>query len=397
MPRKQARARLESAESTWTGPDLWRNWQAYTAGQGFQGGYEAILYSDAHVVGEIADGLEPYKIFNALGIPPAGGSVSASAGAVVRVGWYLQVRAPVDPNGPQAPRKSVTDHYVAVPLADQMACLLSLILGARFRSGGEVRDFSADPEADPAGRPSFFMHRQPALASPQRGTLLPGIAGRQVDLSTAKSGLESFFSLDPKHATAVVRAARLYRQALWVADDDGELAWLLLVSAVETAATLWHTRDTSQLDLLLQTNPELADLLRDAGGEGLVARAAELMKLNRPTAATQQFLLKFGATPPTERPPEWAQLDFSKLQKAINLIYSYRSQVLHAGAPFPGPLLEPPSVWDLEVPAEVPSGHWTQYGDHTLWMAKDLPMHFHTFAGIVRRALLAWLDELARR
>ena len=75
--------------------------------------------------------------------------IGASAGAVVRVGWYLQVRPSFDPNGPEAPRKSVTDHYVAIPLADQLACLLSLMLGARFRSGGEVRDFSADPQADP--------------------------------------------------------------------------------------------------------------------------------------------------------------------------------------------------------------------------------------------------------
>ncbi len=45
--------------------------------------------------------------------------------------------------------------------------------------------------------------------------------------------------------------------------------------------------------------------------------------------------------------------------------------------------------------AETPMGLWTQHGTHTTWMAKDLPMLFHTFAGLSHRALLGWWQEIA--
>ena len=147
--------------------------------------------------------------------------------------------------------------------------------------------------------------------------------------------------------------------------------------------------------LLVDQNPDLATLLLKTGGQGLLDDASSRMVLNRPTAATQSFLLKFATPPPEdERPDDVDRFDFSQLKKGVQQIYKYRSQVLHSGLPFPGPLLEVPWQGGNGMPAEIPGGHWTQHGTHTTWMAKDLPMLFHTFAGITRRALLAWWQEL---
>ena len=110
------------------------------------------------------------------------------------------------------------------------------------------------------------------------------------------------------------------------------------------------------------------------------------------------FLQAFGSAPQADqRPDEWARFDFTRLKKGVNLIYKYRSRALHSGQPFPAPLLETPWSGDMAHPTEVPMGLWTQVGSHNTWMAKDLPLLFHTFAALTRRALLAWWDELARQ
>jgi len=264
-----------------------------------------------------------------------------------------------------------------------------------MRSGGEIRDFSADVDADPAGRPAFYMHRPPTLMGPLRTSVIPDIAGAEVDLAGAVNLIEPFEQLESAAATVVLRAARLYRQALWVADDDCELAWLLMVSAIETAAAHWHPKGKEPPTILADQNPGLADLLLHAGGQSLLDLASEHIVLNRPTAATQSFLLTFATPPPEDqRPPEWARFEFAGLKKAVQLIYKYRSQTLHSGRPFPAPLLDVPWRVDMAAYAETPQGLWTQHGPHTTWMAADLPMLFHTFAGLSRRALIAWRATL---
>ena len=301
----------------------------------------------------------------------------------------------MDPNGPDRPKKSSSEHWVAVSLEDQLACLLSLALGVRLRSGGAIRRFSSDAGADPAGRPAFYAHSAPKLSSPLRASVIPDIAGADVNLTKAIPILDSFFRLDAETATAVLRSARLYRQALWVADDDCELAWLLMVSAVETAAALWHKQGHEPALILADQNPELAELLLRAGGQDLLQSASLHVSLNRPTAATQTFLVLFATPPPDDqRPPDWTRFDFASLKRAVGLIYKYRSQTLHGGLPFPAPLLEAPWKGDLNAYAETPLGLWTQHGPHTTWMAKDVPMLFHTFATLSRRALLAWWETL---
>lgn len=142
--------------------------------------------------------------------------------------------------------------------------------------------------------------------------------------------------------------------------------------------------------------PELAELLRAHGGPGLLDdAAAQLAHLTRATARFLEFVQEFAPDAPPERPEhEWAQVDWSKMKRAVGQVYGYRSAVLHAGEPFPAPLLEVPWAGDMAFPAERPLGLGTALGS-TTWAAKDLPMHLHVFAGTVRRALLGWWGRLA--
>jgi len=378
--------------ATPAGPDVWANWGAALSGLPTLGAYEAFLYTDAHVTGEALGGLGPYRLYNARGAVGLDRGPVLEAGVALRVEHHLPRRL----LEPDAYRHTSTAHYVGgAPLSDQLACLLSLALGARFRSGGETRTFDLD-DPDPGGRPGLATHRPPTLTPAPRHTVIPGIAGRTVLLDDAVPLLGVLPRLSAADATDVQRAARLYRQALWVADDDAELAWLLLVSAVEVGATQWAGRAGEPASGLVETMPDLAVLLRASGGQALLDSVApHLAHLTRATARFLAFVVEFGSAPPPDRPgPAWAQVDWSRIRTAAGQVYAYRSAVLHAGHPMPGPLLEVPWEGDLDFPVERPMGHGSGHGT-TTWAAKDLPMHLHTFAGLARRALKAWWLRLS--
>jgi hypothetical protein len=51
--------------------------------------------------------------------------------------------------------------------------------------------------------------------------------------------IEKLPRLTLEAANVVMKVARMYQQALWLADTHPEMSWLLFVSAVEAAAAYW--------------------------------------------------------------------------------------------------------------------------------------------------------------
>jgi hypothetical protein len=72
--------------------------------------------------------------------------------------------------------------------------------------------------------------------------------------------------------SALVRSARLYQDALWIATPFPTFGWLMLVSAVETAANAWRSSMGSPLDRLRDTRPDLLEYLDGTGVPGLADR-----------------------------------------------------------------------------------------------------------------------------
>ena len=70
--------------------------------------------------------------------------------------------------------------------------------------------------------------------------------------------ISSLPSLGAEQAIALVRSARLYQDALWLAESEPNLSWLLLVSAIETAANLWRSRKDLPLERLKESRPDFA-------------------------------------------------------------------------------------------------------------------------------------------
>ena len=308
--------------------------------------YEYDVYSDARFTGQMQVPQWPYAFLNAIDLEL--GTVEAAL--VIRAAFHSQ-------GNPDPPDWSKTDDtaYHGGWIDDELVALASLCLGARLASGGISRRFSVD---DPYGQPARWSRKpKPPFVSRDRG-MLPEVRGRHP--LDGLSRIESIPHVESKRYVSLVRSCSLYRDALWISEWDANLAWLLLVSALEAGA-------------------------KDACGDG------------GPRKRFINFAMRFMPEPPDTR-PEGDALRFawneSNLRSMTCKVYDYRSRALHEGTPFPAPMLEPP--WPPsrvdEADAEVPlmgSGGSTLGGT---WLASDVPINLHTFHYIARRVLLSWWD-----
>lgn len=193
-------------------------------------------------------------------------------------------------------------------------------------------------------------------------------------------------------AIALVRAARMYQDALWIVESEPSLAWVMLVSAVETAAHHWRSTEDTPLERLKDAKPELFAILEHTGIKDLPEQVAEcIVDSIGATRKFIDFIGKFLPGPPSRRPDSARHCwDTAALRRTMRIIYGYRSDALHSGRPFPAPMCEPPR---LEVPEEVPLGLAALRND-SIWFRKDTPLMLHVFEYIVRHSLLNWWGSM---
>jgi hypothetical protein len=366
------------------GTPAYDNWIAFRDGEPVLEGYECLVYTDARLTGELATGLEPYALFNLVPFPRGG----VQAAAALRMSLHVAFETwPLD--------KTDTARYHGGSMTDEIAALASLKCGIRLRTRGETRRF--DVGGDPRGRPvGWNLRPEPTLATGIRGTVLPQATGEHSMMPIAE--LDAFPALTPTQAIALVRSSRLYQDALWLVESEPHLSWLMLVSAIETAANLWRSEADKPLERLTASRPDFVKFLVATGGEELANRvASEYADSIRATKKFVDFLVAHLPSPPEKRPAAWGQVEWSPdgLRPAFRKIYEHRSRALHDGIPFPPPMCEPPFKDETsDTIAERPIGlAMSGYGG--TWMLKDTPMLLHTFEHIVRHVLNAWWASMA--
>jgi hypothetical protein len=213
--------------------------------------------------------------------------------------------------------------------------------------------------------------------------------------------MESLPRLSVADVIALIRVARLYQDALWLVEAQPPLAWLLLVSAVETAANRWRKSKGSPVERMRESKPALYDYLASLNNDDMTERVAEHIKDTLGCAKKfSDFILEFLPQPPSTRPPEeWCRYpwEHAKIRKAVKTIYGHRSRALHDGTPFPAPMCGLPfRRRDWIAPAEIPIGFAMHEGGG-IWLAEDVPLLLHTFEYIVRSALLGWWRRAAHK
>lgn len=375
------------AQSDNAGPVSWRNWKARIAGASSIGTIELRLYSDAWFIAEARDH-GPYTFLNAVPRMGRSGLYSMKPAIVLRVDDHIEDDRP--------DLKTTQDEdYHGGGLTDEIAALCAVILGVRIVAGPVERDWGFDwHEQDPLGRPrAHAAELLPSLAPAHDAPQIPDLLGQR-DLRRLKR-IDRFPYLEAPAARALIKSARLYQQALWIADTTPETAWLLLVSAMETAAAEWDGSAMSPVDRLKEAFPAMAEHLATSTDSTVLDVVAETLRpLTRASARFLDFAVAFAPEPPQHR-PRWGQVDFepSALRRSLKVIYTYRSRALHAGTPFPHPMCAPPRGHDKDAPEETPGG-LASGSRGSSWLAKDTPMLLHVFAYIVRGALLRWWTSI---
>jgi len=370
------------------GPYAYENWLAAEAGGPFESGYEFPLYSDAEFRPQATRFWGPYTLFNTL----SGPSPYSSVRPIFVLGIDLHLK-PLDLVDMYAETTEVGRYLGGGPELE-LAALCSLAMGIRLKHGGMTRVFNKQKEY-PRGLP---YGADVEGATRRTGGLTTGILPEVLKFEvTDVDRVPTYRFMTPAQAIALARAAKLYQDAVWVAEGEAELSWLFLVSAIETAADSWYGAEKrSPAEELRELRPEVAARLQRAGDDSLVEDIAGLFAGT--LGATKKFLsflLEFIPPAPTKRPPE-AQVSWSpdEMKGFLKVIYGHRSKALHDGVPFPPVMCQRPhQAQGWEVPAEAPV-EGTYRNAYGVWKRENTPMFLHTFEYIVRGALLKWWDSM---
>jgi hypothetical protein len=246
------------------GPPSYENWKSYIKKVPVREIFEYPLFSDARVTGENIGDFRPYYFFNP--VPPK------NKPGFVQPVFYLRIETCLEIERPDM-SKTDSERYHGGTLIDEIAALSSLALGIRLKAGSPTRIF--DVKGDPRGRPiEWIAKSKPFVIIENRGLKLPFVVNKaSVEELRPLSILPKLF---PSDAVALIRVSRLYQDALWIAESEPSLAWIMLVSAIETAATHWYKLKDTPIEKLRVSKPELVELLDSSCKEGISNEVAEL-------------------------------------------------------------------------------------------------------------------------
>jgi len=363
------------------GPFAYENWIAFQSNEALQATMEYPLFSDTHIIGnDLESG--PYHLINSVNI-----NVHQHRPAIIlRVDNYLDFQL-------SQHEKTDDSRYHGGLLSDEVAALVSLCLGIRLKSGGANRVFKLND--DPKGRPiSWGLDEDPIIPQVKGPRVLPRVISEH-NLAQAAI-LRTLHLVSPKNAMALVHAARLYQEAVWIAESTPELSWIMLTSAIETAAGQWQSEKETPRDRLRALHPELEKLLAVHGEQHVTDVANLIADLLKVRKKFTDFVLNFLPTPPQARPATRYQLSWNSeaMIESMDFIYWYRSKALHAGVPFPAPMCSPPFIVESGgEPSETPRGLAT-ITRGGVWRREHCPMLLHTFEYIVRGAILNWWSSI---
>lgn len=365
------------------GPASWENIKAFASGEPRHERMYVSLYGVESMTGRLEIG--PFEMASTSDLLGATDDVRPA----VRMDIH---RLPPDLVVDGELAKTDAKAYHGGDMSDEVAALLSLSLRARCRTGGRWWSHGIEPDA--CANPFFVDRLEPTspLASHSRD-VLPGLLGAQ-DVSAAEAHLRRYSALPGSHALALVKAARQYQLGVWVANEDPNLAWLRLVSAIEVASQTLKMPKVTHLERVQDLLPAFAATLGELDPEVAEGIAHTVSSIVGSTRRFLAFFDRFCPEPPMERPAVHDQVDWAALPETLKLIYGYRSKALHEGRPFPAPMCEAPRAFDSGVGIERPLG-LSAAAYNASWMKGEYPMLLAMFEYLVHGALLNWWEHLS--
>ena len=373
---------------------------------------EYVLLSDSIFSDEYTDENCPYIFYNLVNQEPG-------EKIVLRVKYYSKFPThafkegkkdltQTDSQAKGFNKKSNEEYYCGLSFPHDLIAICSLILGVRLKVGARTRNFASylDPLGSPANFESDSKHwscMELAKINNKNLKILPNI--EQYSQLNELEKLSCIKKLSIDRVFVLIKASNLYHEAIWIAEFEPQRAWLLLVSAIETVANLWHCKDSEDkkfpfiIDLIKNEIPQLNELFSLFEEQKKEEQFHDLIEyLIERSKATKKFIifvLEFFRDDLLV--PCFSSSTSEDKAKILKKIYEYRSRALHKGIPFPPGMCSHPKFShkykhnnkDKAVYHESCSalGEITESGS---WVKKDLPLNLNAFTIITRNILLNW-------
>lgn len=283
----------------------------------------------------------------------------------------LRIRE-ISPSSEDEPWKSATKRgfHHGGGIAHELVVLACLFLRRRFKLGPMVR-----------------MNDSPRLLSHRGGWIdRPLITGAS-NLAELPQWLTLAEQLNSNYHLRFVLSARLYHRAVQLIEEQPDMAYLNLVSAIEV---LCQETDIGGIGLS-DLDEELARYVHSVENEELRGNIERCI-LNRERFIRRRFVafiikhIEGTFWSEVER-PDHGRIETDKLPDLLGRIYDQRSRTLHTGEPFPASILmPPPGGVEIDFALSVIAGE-------KKWEAKDFIPYPHFFERLVNHVLKTFLKR----
>ncbi|MCE9856965.1 hypothetical protein [Raoultella planticola] len=343
---------------------------------------EFTIYSDSRFTDQVLDD-EAYSFLNMQ--PSSHDDVVPSI--TIRVNWAIDVNETIF-----AGTEPYTSDFHGGWYTDEIAALISLKLGVRAHSGTVTRVY--DYFTSKHGQPKAEQSPPPPFSSKNKALVVPSCK-KNVGISELKE-INNIHLLTEKNFNYLIRAARNFQDSLWICESSPNLAWLLMVSALETAAQQWDQSKRSNIEKFKESKPYLFNMLDSDQYKHLIPIISdEFSSTFGAGKKFRDFCVEFLPDEPKERPKlgaiKWKK---QNLKDIFIKVYDLRSIALHTGQPFPAPMCSAPDNYfglsEMGVTALASStlgGTWTQ---------KEAPINLNVFFYMTHSILNKWWDSLYR-
>jgi hypothetical protein len=272
--------------------------------------------------------------------------------------------------------KSNLKNSITLDPHEELACILSLILGIRIKVGSGNRSFDAKSLSlnnyfGSILNMGAFLNPMPIPLTLQNPIIPYAIRIYSDKTFVSLNEAEKYLSHITKiqnimEYNSFIRSAKFYNDALWLSESDPQISWILFVSAIESAA---GDKTKGQRALLREYHPDIVKEVQDN---------VILNNYKEPTAENDI--------------PEIFKADLenlSKLKIILKTIYDFRSRALHSGQPFPEEMCESPiRIYDQKIILSERPLKTISSKRKSVIYPEDKPLHLWKFEEIVRLSLL---------
>ena len=140
---------------------------------------------------------------------------------------------------------------------DEIAALISLKLGVRAHAIITTREYNYNtPEH---GQPRAEQNPPPVFSSNNRALTIP-FWRKNTSIAELKE-INNIHLLDEQKLNFLIKAAISIQESLWICVSSLNIAWLLMVSALETAAQQWDKSKGNNIKKFQESKPDLFKML----------------------------------------------------------------------------------------------------------------------------------------